>query len=66
MFLAVVPLAGTWIETPFQSGQFSYPVVVPLAGTWIETFAFLIFPLVISIVVPLAGTWIETYALSLS
>ena len=55
----VVPLAGTWIETPrirYAPAQLS---VVPLAGTWIET-AFLPYNGIASIVVPLAGTWIET------
>ena len=35
---AVVPRAGTWIETPyFRAFQCQYSVV-PRAGTWIETY----------------------------
>ena len=34
---AVVPLAGTWIETLFQLIIVQHFRVVPLAGTWIET-----------------------------
>ena len=33
----VVPLAGTWIETPPCIKYYSVQYVVPLAGTWIET-----------------------------
>ena len=57
--IAVVPLAGTWIETYHSRYSFSHSVVVPLAGTWIETLNNLeIFREMV--VVPLAGTWIET------
>ena len=34
---AVVPLAGTWIETLKLDRISPGPYVVPLAGTWIET-----------------------------
>ena len=35
--IAVVPLAGTWIETAGMGGESYVLPVVPLAGTWIET-----------------------------
>ena len=35
--IAVVPLAGTWIETTFMRNNAYATGVVPLAGTWIET-----------------------------
>ena len=35
--IAVVPLAGTWIETPEAGSDRRKRIVVPLAGTWIET-----------------------------
>ena len=59
----VVPLAGTWIETPVFRLMIDRHPVVPLAGTWIET------PKKRSkrqkqTVVPLAGTWIETKGIS--
>ena len=57
--IAVVPLAGTWIETPLP-GAFPFGTwVVPLAGTWIET-KYDDVILHFGVVVPLAGTWIET------
>ena len=35
--VAVVPLAGTWIEIQYLGSGTKYPqIVVPLAGTWIE------------------------------
>ena len=34
----VVPLVGTWIETPNALHVLLAIVVVPLVGTWIETF----------------------------
>ena len=35
--IAVVPLAGTWIETLLYNTPVGFTPVVPLAGTWIET-----------------------------
>ena len=35
--MAVVPLAGTWIETGLGVDEDPLKSVVPLAGTWIET-----------------------------
>ena len=35
--IAVVPLAGTWIETGYTGTANPNHKVVPLAGTWIET-----------------------------
>ena len=35
--IAVVPLAGTWIETLILERFLCIHLVVPLAGTWIET-----------------------------
>ena len=35
--IAVVPLAGTWIETYSPPSEQRQLLVVPLAGTWIET-----------------------------
>ena len=35
--IAVVPRAGTWIETAKMSYAFYPTWVVPRAGTWIET-----------------------------
>ena len=35
--IAVVPLAGTWIETTSRECSPVKASVVPLAGTWIET-----------------------------
>ena len=35
--IAVVPLAGTWIETILVDRDVPMTSVVPLAGTWIET-----------------------------
>ena len=35
--IAVVPLAGTWIETALLQIGYDSELVVPLAGTWIET-----------------------------
>ena len=36
--IAVVPLAGTWIETALKGDKGDKgDTVVPLAGTWIET-----------------------------
>ena len=35
--IAVVPLAGTWIETRSSVVLSASGTVVPLAGTWIET-----------------------------
>ena len=61
---SVVPLAGTWIETPFFFIVILVPFVVPLAGTWIETPTDSNKNRWIS-VVPLAGTWIETYIIAL-
>ena len=34
--IAVVPLAGTWIEISLSSHVQTDLIVVPLAGTWIE------------------------------
>ena len=57
--IAVVPLAGTWIETITPSELQKSCIVVPLAGTWIETgYTGTANPN--HKVVPLAGTWIET------
>ena len=59
-FAAVVPLAGTWIETSVWTVPIWISgVVVPLAGTWIETTEVEFTP-ISDRVVPLAGTWIET------
>ena len=57
--LAVVPYAGTWIETMKVTFYRFNKCVVPYAGTWIETSVtgMLTAP---SPVVPYAGTWIET------
>ena len=35
--IAVVPFAGTWIETEGRHGQTERQLVVPFAGVWIET-----------------------------
>ena len=35
--MAVVPLAGTWIETVLTAGISYFGTVAPLAGAWIET-----------------------------
>ena len=60
--IAVVPLAGTWIEIFLPFYYLLQRPVVPLAGTWIEIF--LIFPINQNLsVVPLAGTWIEIIVL---
>ena len=55
----VVPLAGTWIETPAILYLCLIVIVVPLAGTWIETIH-KSYMMILRSVVPLAGTWIET------
>ena len=34
--IAVVPLAGTWIEIASAGNDLGEIIVVPLAGTWIE------------------------------
>ncbi len=34
----VVPLVGTWIETPSKGVERKKVLVVPLVGTWIETY----------------------------
>ena len=57
--IAVVPLAGTWIETPGSGGAARLSGVVPLAGTWIETHVGISSTADVQ-VVPIAGTWIET------
>ena len=58
--IAVVPCAGTWIETLAVSAPVFVVAVVPCAGTWIET---VVCPLCnpYARVVPCAGTWIETF-----
>ncbi len=56
--IAVVPLAGTWIEIINSDLQNSFNSVVPLAGTWIEINCRTRKRLYRN-VVPLAGTWIE-------
>ena len=35
--MAVAPLAGAWIETPFARKVSHSFIVAPLAGAWIET-----------------------------
>ena len=56
--IAVVPLAGTWIEINAPTTLYLCELVVPLAGTWIEiTVKSMLLQFVR--VVPLAGTWIE-------
>ena len=37
LIITVVPLEGTWIETPLRDKFIISMFVVPLEGTWIET-----------------------------
>ena len=56
----VVPLVGTWIETPGRWTCHNCRSVVPLVGTWIETIVKVDGIVYSGAVVPLVGTWIET------
>ena len=57
--IAVVPRAGTWIETQRSVMPAPDCIVVPRAGTWIETERAGSAE-ISGRVVPRAGTWIET------
>ena len=62
----VVPLVGTWIETPELVIEIPDGLVVPLVGTWIETGDCYALHDTVADVVPLVGTWIETKMLMIN